>query len=31
MYVNGEMRPAETIKEMRGEGIKENDRWVNIL
>jgi hypothetical protein len=25
MYVNGKMRPAETIPEMRGGGIKEND------
>jgi hypothetical protein len=25
MYVNGKMRPVETIPAMRGEGIKEND------
>jgi hypothetical protein len=25
MYVNGKMRPAETIPGMGGEGIKEND------
>jgi hypothetical protein len=27
MYVNGKMRLVETIPEMRGRGIKENDRW----
>jgi hypothetical protein len=26
MYVNGKMRPFETIPGMGGEGIKENDR-----
>jgi hypothetical protein len=25
MYVNGKMRPVETIPGMEGEGIKEND------
>jgi hypothetical protein len=29
MYVNGEMRPVETIPGMVGGGIKENDGAVN--
>jgi hypothetical protein len=29
MYVNGKMRPVETVPGMRGEGIKENDGGVN--
>jgi hypothetical protein len=29
MYENGKIRPVETIPEMRGGGIKENDRGVN--
>jgi hypothetical protein len=29
MYVNGKMRPVETIPETRGRGIKENNGGVN--
>jgi hypothetical protein len=29
MYVNGKMKPIETIPGMRGWGIKENDEGVN--
>jgi hypothetical protein len=29
MYVNGKMRPAETIPEMREGGIQDNDGGVN--
>jgi hypothetical protein len=29
MYVNGKMRPVETVPGMGGQGIKENDGGVN--
>jgi hypothetical protein len=31
MYVNGKMRPVETVPGMGGEGIKENDGGVNSM